>query len=398
MMTRMAALKQEVLRLGAWKVVIALGFMAFLVLPVLLMLAGQRNTTAIDNRPLARLPAVTLRSLVDARFYAEIKNALIDGLPFRPRVIRARGHVLETVLADFNNPRIVWGKDGWMFLRDAVRFSCDQPEIMGQAVRGMITFTQLAKELGRDVTFMIAPNKETIDADKLADRFQPYAQCETKHRALFHAMVRNNAEKVRYLDAFAPARAARNLWPHELFYWFDVHWDCHGTAILGNLILRDLTGDPERRIPVTFHKEKRVADISTVLGRPFTEEWTGCASPVRGVDVKRRDDGRDEYFQTYTSTAANPAQDKGGGKILLIHDSFANGLTRLLPQTVPGLTMYNVNNRDFTKLARAMLDADRIYVEIVERAAFANFTRLGHPNFTGPLKAALAAAKTSSPP
>ena len=74
---------------------------------------------------------------------------------------------------------------------------------------------------------------------------------------------------------------------------------------------------------------------------------------------------------------------------LIIHDSFANGLRRMVPQLIPTWTMYNVNNRDYKKLAKAIRDADKVYVEIVERSAFVNFARLGHPRFMKLLKEAM---------
>lgn len=365
---------------------VAAGVSVAFLAPMLLLIAGFANTRIIDNRQLAPFPAFTAASVIDTKFYTGVKNYLVDRFPFRPHVIVARGHFMQNHLADFNNDRIVWGKDGWMFLREAIRFSCHKPELVVQAVRGMTTFTEYVRGMGKDVVFMIAPNKATIYPEKVASRFAPYLACEDKHRALFHAMVAKRSGTLRYIDVFAPTRAARKRWPLGVYSWFDVHWDCRGTAILGDLVLRDLFADPKLKIPLVYEPEPRVSDISVVLGRPFEAEWTGCKStaPLKAV---REDDNKDNYFAAFKSTAPAPAD--GKGRVLMIHDSFANGLRQLMPPLVPAFTMYNINNRDFDKLARAIHDADKIYVEIVERSAFANFARLGHPNFIRPLDAAM---------
>jgi SGNH hydrolase-like domain, acetyltransferase AlgX len=352
--------------------------------PPLLVLAGSRNVERIDNRKLAAFPMPGWSSAVDAGYYKKLTEYLIDQFPFRPQIIRARGEVMEDYLSDFNNSRIVHGRGDWMFLREEIRYSCDKPEIMAQAVRGMRTFTDFAKGLGKDVVFMIAPNKATITPERVSWRFKPYLECEDRHRALFHAMVRNQGPKLTYLDAFKPTREARKTWPQGVYHWFDVHWDCRGTGILGDLILTDLNRGAPSTLPRAYEPEPRVSDISTVLGRPFEMEWMGCQSTAPESAVQRLDDAKNDYFSAFRSDA--PATPRGG-RVLIIHDSFANGLKRLMPPVLPGLVMYNINNRDVGQLAKAIDEADIIYVEIVERSAYASFARLGHPNFMGPLKA-----------
>ncbi|MFN3867841.1 MAG: alginate O-acetyltransferase AlgX-related protein [Hyphomicrobiaceae bacterium] len=187
-------------------VLIAAGVSLAFLSPMVLLLAGFANTRMIDNRSLTPWPAFAAASVIDTKFYTGVKNYLVDRFPFRPHIIVARGHVMQNHLADFNNDRIVWGKDGWMFLREAIRFSCHKPDLMAQAVRGMTTFTEYVRRMGKDVVFMMAPNKATIYPEKVADRFAPYLACENKHRALFHAMVRNRGDKLRYIDVFAPTR------------------------------------------------------------------------------------------------------------------------------------------------------------------------------------------------
>ena len=129
-----------------------------------------------------------------------------------------------------------------------------------------------------------------------------------------------------------------------------------------------------------------------MLGRPFNVKWTSCKSTKPERRYSRVDDRKDPYFSLYAWNAKDDGV-AGARHALLIHDSFANGLRRFMPQVLPRLTMYNVNNRNYLKLARAIKAADKVYVEIVERSAFVNFARLGHPRFMLLLKTAMKGVK-----
>ena len=240
------------------RVLTALLLCAAVLLPVLSLIARDRDYSEAENRSLATRPALTLETLLTGSFFSGYADYLTDQL---------------------------WGRDGWISLD-----TLGQRLILKRDVNGVY--------LGRDEYLFAAP--ETPDEDRAAAKLAAVNAFQARHEDLAfslmlvpdgatamsdklprHAPVRDQTADieavrqglsagVRFLDA---ARVLREHRQEEIYYRTDHHWTSLGAWYVFNASADAFLG-PGQSVPAF--------DVLTV-----SDDFEGTLASRSGVHQTR---------------------------------------------------------------------------------------------------------------
>ncbi len=187
-----------------------------------------------------------------------------------------------------------------------------------------------------------------------------------------------------YVDLKGPLEEVQEQEGAELYRPSDTHWGPRGAIVYALQVADGLdpalrrTSDPTSTAPV-----RQDGDLSQLLGTPTVDQVPGWALERPGVVVRRAD----ETGLVSTTTGAplwTPPT-------LVVGDSFTKAS---LPQLAPlfadaRLVQTSLAADDPEALVAAVLAADTVVVQVVERAVAAGGLALVEPAFLDRLAAAL---------
>ena len=312
-------------------VIVAL-FAAFLaVFAVLDAVIPDRERSELENRELAKSPALTFDTLISGRFSAKYEEYINDQFILRDFWIDVKSRA-ESLLGKTENNGIVYGRDGYMFERYV---SADSRRISNNAK----FIGQFCEKYGVHTTLAIVPNSYMILADKLPRGFENLDQ-----RPLI-GEIYSSLEGADGLDLFG-ALSARS--DEYIYYRTDHHYTTLGAYAVYCEYMRSIGREPVALDTLTAHEVggfygthfsktklfSAVPDVITwyeIPGR--TVEING--EPADGIYDLEQFGERDKYAAFLHGNnsltvirAEEPAETPS--RILLIKDSFGNELAPFL--------------------------------------------------------------------
>ncbi len=183
------------------------------------LLWPKREISALENRKLAQIPAVTLTGLLDGSWAKDFGSYLQDQIAFRDGWIDLECDANTLLFQKAEEGDILLGRDGWMFtkqfgLSDATRKQMDKN------VASLVTFAQ--RHPGH-VTFLLAPSASTIYPEELP---------------VGAPMIDENALLDRIFSAVSPYAGVLDLRrtftenkQDYLYYKTDHHWTTQGAYL-----------------------------------------------------------------------------------------------------------------------------------------------------------------------
>ena len=233
----MAALKL------ASDVLFAAAFAALLGAPLARRLATGEDdpSAAAERRQPAPYPELRLEEDALAQFPAAYERWLADSFNYRGTLIRWHNALKLLGLGVAPTPKVLVGRDGWLFLRGERALDC---------WRGIDPFTEEELETWRRVLearrdwcaareieyrFFVPPNKHTVYPEQL-----PAWVTRVNSRTRLDQLVRHMRERsdLRVLDAREALAAARGR--GLLYYPHGTHWNDRG-AYVGYRLLLELS-------------------------------------------------------------------------------------------------------------------------------------------------------------
>lgn len=375
----------------------------FLFTPAVAYVSGVR-ATEIENRPLAAFPSPS----AGWAFFPAITTWATDHLPLRSLAVSANARVSRDVFgeaprvttaapgaagpvapvpgggapAQRRYPAVLEGRDGWLFLGDDLAAACDPQAPLAETLDGLGRFGELLRSAGKTYVLTVAPDKSTASPDRLPAAYVG-DDCAPAAKQAFWEQVQERALP-GYVDLKGPLEAVQQEDREDLYRPSDTHWGPRGAIVYAQQVADGLdpalrrTSTPTRTGPV-----RQDGDLAGLLGTPRTDEVPGWALERPGVVVRRAD----ETGLASTTTGAP----LWTAPTLIVGDSFTKAS---LPQLAPlfadaRLVQATLAEEDAAALVAALVAADTVVLELVERSVAAGDLPITDPAFLDRLARAL---------
>ena len=345
---------------------------AFVFGPPLAGLLGV-NATSIENRELAKRPSPSQgwEGLDALTAWAS------DHLPGRNAAVRANAWVDYHALGEMppagrqahgkKDPLVVRGRDGHLFLGDDFVRSCDSPGQFNEAFDEMLKFAEMIKASGRNVVFVVAPNKSSV-ATEVLPRAVPRGNCaRTQIRAQERRL--NATDHPLFLNLLPQLRESQVA--GEQPYWkTDTHWSPTGGAIYARAIADRLEPGLGARLDLKPKKATLSGDLSAMIGLKLPETALVTTVETGTVNLDPFDPKRVKagvyYGRQHWTTS--PTTGLVPGRTVLLGDSFDYyAMENLRPLFADGTFLW-VNSTPEDKVVAQIAASDTVVLEVVQRA------------------------------
>ena len=385
--------------------VLAIG-LVFLFTPAAAFALGVR-ATEIENRRLTSFPSVS-----DGwEFFPQLSTWATDHLPLRDRAVEANTRLSEGVFGEPPQyggpgpggagpvapptggeevdervfPRILQGEDEWLFLGADVSGPCEPLMPLEETLAGLDRFGRLMQAAGKTYVFTVAPDKSTMNPDKLPEDYVG-DDCAPQAKAQFWDRMESDPP-VGYVDLKKELERVQEEDGENLWRPSDTHWAQRGGLIYAEKVATAL--DPRlwstSRLVETGPVELQ-ADLAAQLGTPRTDEVPGWRLERDGVTVTEATPNTLSSTTTGAPLHTPPT--------LVLGDSFTQSSRTFLAQLFASARIVQpaAATDDPDSLLSVVLSSDTVVLEIVERSVESGDVPIIDDGFLRALEQALAAA------
>ncbi|MPY95228.1 MAG: hypothetical protein GEV08_19875 [Acidimicrobiia bacterium] len=348
------------------RLLVVVGFLAFICVPLVLTLAGQRPG-ATDNRAAGDLPALSARRLVDEQTYQELDRYLSDQFALRALAIRADAK-LDDVLWKGDRGDVRRGEDGWLYYAPSLTQLCTEPLAPVDAVRVLDRFAAGLESQGTTFRYLLVPEKSTLYPEHLTDRLRDDAACGREAVDVLRGEL-GQPTRPWYVDLYEPLAELKARHVEPVYHQRDTHWNAVGASRFVAEVVRsldpDLEPDDELRQVGTVPFE---LDLTRLLGLPQTVQIPQFQAVRPGVTTTA---GEERTVQgavpllryTSSSTGAGVVD----GRSVVIYDSFGLAALDLLAPFFADVTFVHWNALGDPQVEALLDGADTVVAEGAER-------------------------------
>ncbi|MEM7587599.1 MAG: hypothetical protein AAF560_29695, partial [Acidobacteriota bacterium] len=341
-------------------------------LPLCLLVLGvDSGFAALEKRPPARIPGWSIGSSVEPAFYADVAHAFADRVPLRVEAVVLDAWLDVELFGDSPNPEVLLGADGWLFRRQAV-VGPRRPEALERAVDTVGRVSRILATSGRQLVFLVAPDKAAIYPEKLgpsADLARPGSLSRQRARALLQ-----EAEMPGYLDLWTAMEQLKQVSAETTYWPRDTHWKPESIVEGARLIAGALDpalwdADAVAVEPGMRHR----SDLAGMIGLPRQEQGTSY-EVRRNVEV-RRAGAADKSPVRLVTHGAEPLFRP---RVLAVTDSFGDDWLGILSQYFADSTWISWSELPRERLVSIVNELARtevVIIETVERAMIGRWSR-----------------------
>lgn len=319
------------------KLYIALFVLVF-ILPAPVYYAMKRyiDTHNYENRSIPEFPALSAENY--SSYPALVEEYIKNMLPFKNQIAKVNGIIDYKLVKDTMSHDVVIGKDGWLFYtgkQDIVEdpisdhtgvnlFSDEELNIISEKLKAA---DELMQQRGGRFLLVISPSKMSIYPDKLPDRFG--AAAELKRIDQLAGYLSKNTD-ICVVNAYETLKEYRASNPDQiLFLKYDTHENYAGSYISSQAIIDSLGYAPLPDISTLTLKENEdpEADLANILGiRSSVSDPNNLTAGGYGKHELSFYMNEAETELRYT----NAANDADHGKLMMVSDSFGEGMLPFL--------------------------------------------------------------------
>lgn len=324
-----------------------------------------------EKRTLAQKPAIPSASLSSVKKWTEdFEKYFNDNFGFRNSLLKINVLVSFTIFKISPIPKVVIGKDGWLFynnLKDGETFQDffgKAPFTSAQHIQIKTYLHNLKKEFAqRDILFIVvlAPSKHTVYSDKLPENILRKKGISTKADDLdtiFSELDMN------FLDLRKTMQDEKYISPYPLYYLTDTHWNNLG-AFYGYLRIMDLIRTKYKTIPI-LHRSDFDIEVQQNSGNGDMALMVNMQGFLKDTMINLKYHGDFQAKPVVTHYGDNSLifekNDTTLGKLLMFRDSFCTALIPYLSESF-SRSVYIYKPIDFT-----IVDKEKPNVVVLEFA------------------------------
>lgn len=355
-----------------WDRIVAVAFVAVLVLPGVALVAGIRPPD-LENQANVPIPKLDAAALADPATYKAIEDHVARDLPGRDIALGAYATLDYELLRGSTDPQVVVGRDDWLFFRGELQPTC--PVGAADLMRQLDDVATRASQAGIRVRFAIAPDKHTVYPDRLRPDPPMPTPCTDAMRSEVRAGMAARPDVT--VDLWSVVLAERDAAPPDsppLYFTQDSHWTpTTAMPAIGALVEllatgvwdpAEITTDGTTRFSMELARlmgKPRYANVPRYIVRPtVTVEPSVVATPFELKNA--RDIG------VYTT---DPGARVVPGTTLVVYDSFFNiNRARIVPWFERTIWIHAGDLRDHPEVADLLPKIDTIVLVRVERGAY----------------------------
>ena len=188
---------------------------------------------AAANERLTEMPSLTAKDgQFNTDYLQQLQSFVNDRFFLRQKLITL-DHRMSNLLGISGEDTVIAGKDGWLFfaetLDDYTGIHPMSSRELFSAANNVALMDEYCRTNGREFTFIIAPNKNSLYGEFMPDYG---VRAETTNAKRLHKLL--DQLQVNYVDLFAAFDAVEE----PLYFAHDSHWNSRGAALGADLINR----------------------------------------------------------------------------------------------------------------------------------------------------------------
>jgi len=286
-----------------------------------------------ELRKYTAMPEFTLPSLVSRKYYHQLGKHLTDRFPFKNEMTAIRGGMLISLFSSSPSERVRVGKGGYYYFNRGIELPCHtfKEEDIPVYWRNIEQFIAKGKEQNIVVRVAFAPQKPTIYPEFLsAYDFKRYT-CATNNLKQFLG-AKPDLVKGNFISLWSKLKAEKEKNPNKLLHHpTDTHWNEYGASFFSQKIISSLSPGLWNENDVYQKPYNHQGDLGRIMGVPLYEKSAHVLVKRSGVDLSKEKMTRagNNYIRSF-SAETNSTQ-KLLGKVVIVHDSFAQRTLAQLP-------------------------------------------------------------------
>ena len=341
---------------------------------VLILLPAAALVSGVRGKPIENRASKSFNGIDGWASFSDFGAFVADRIPLRSRAVRTDAWIDDHVFSEdpafggSSTPRVIRGKDGFLFLADAIDTACAPNSPPDVAAQNFSRLSTIIADSGRDVLSMVAPDKSTVHPELLPADLAKY-DCFTQFtNTLWSDLDSSNIPGFVNLRSALSQQTKATREP--LYLRKDSHWDSAGSLVGVHLAIDHFAPGLWSDAEIKYRGVgDYTGDLTGMQGNPQTDQAPQysverpdvIAGPTTVIDDIEGGNNR-----RFTNSA--PPGRLIPGKSLMFLDSY--GLAAL-PQLVPffeDLTIIRLVDFEPSRFAGAIADADRVWVLTVERS------------------------------
>ena len=380
----------------AESILICLLFAGLLLAPALAWLSGMR-ASEFENRTLAELPAFAPASLASSSYYSELSSWMEDHLSLRHQAVHLNARIALEILDDSPDPQVWLGRGQWLFLDDGLRMACSGDAPADALLSAVARVGQMLHESGRELRWMIVPNKIALYPEYATGRVLRAATCGEARRAdLFATMQRRTP--AGFINLHAAFGAAKQRYDHPLYFADDSHITEFGSGLLlQQLVVSLQPGIWDSRSMRQGRNTQRSGDLARMLvarGSIEVETWAVIRPGVGPGPTTTRELATGVNRREFTTTG--PDSMLITQPAFILHDSQFNTAMAMTRTCFARSTFIPWKGFEAQRIAREMAAAQIVVIEVIERDFYWRIAgQLGSGEFIAALERELGAGRAA---
>ena len=304
-------------------------FLLFLALPVVMYpyLGNKVDKENFEKRQMAEKPKLSIENFTD--FPSQYEAYFSDSLPFRNRMIALNNRIDHKLFRISSVAHVLVGSDGFLFYHPNGADGDPIGDYMGTTTYTDQEIKLIAHRLlraqydlekdGRKFAVLIAPNKETMYAEKYLPGIRK--ENETSRADKLYEYLKTTDLNVTFpKDELNEVMKTHPDW--YTYYKTDTHWNSIGAYVGTHLVMEKL-GLPINDIESVrvIEKQRAPGDLAYMLGMtetlPMDKDYNIVDTSVPAAIRKDASFGDGDTMVRYTNMSGN------GKTLLVVRDSFA---------------------------------------------------------------------------
>jgi len=304
-----------------------------------------------------------------------------DRLPLRQRAVRLDGWADEEVFDEdpafggSATPRVIGGKDGFLFLSEAFDEACAPPLSGAETAAHLAYLASIIQDSGRRVLTMVAPDKSSVHPELVPTDFVKRECAEKSSDELWAAL--DTANIPGFIDLRTPLREETARTGHPLYLRTDSHWDEEGARLAVregvDFFSPGLFDDAE---VAYVGQQAYIGDLTLLRADPTADaapDYRTTRPGITAVADETLDDLGAQIDHHFINTESNNGSNNGTadrliqGKTLMIIDSYGSVARSLLVPYFADLTVIDINTFDTERFTDLISAADQVWIMSVER-------------------------------